>query len=100
MQQEEIVRREEIRKQEGHAQEQAALKGAVRILPPSPVTVRKESHSQNTDERGVTTEMHTFSSSTSFSTSMVVGQDGEVMGASREVRHFFRSQIYYGRLCY
>eukprot|EP00095_Tigriopus_kingsejongensis_P006996 maker-scaffold430_size173499-snap-gene-0.35 protein:Tk06996 transcript:maker-scaffold430_size173499-snap-gene-0.35-mRNA-1 annotation:"serine arginine repetitive matrix protein 2 isoform x4" len=40
LQQEEIVRKEESRRQEG--KELESLKGGVRILPPSPVTVRKE----------------------------------------------------------
>ena len=40
-QQEEIVRREEIRKKTGA---DMSMAGGVRILPPSPVTVRKDHH--------------------------------------------------------
>lgn len=71
MQQEQIVRKEEVRRQEG---KEESLKGGVRILPPSPVTVRKE---YATDEGGFLVEEETqiqSSSSQSYSFSASYGQ--------------------------
>eukprot|EP00094_Tigriopus_californicus_P012097 TCALIF_11690-PA protein Name:"Similar to Palld Palladin (Mus musculus)" AED:0.35 eAED:0.35 QI:5/0/0/0.28/1/0.85/7/0/1595 len=71
MQQEQIVRKEEVRRQEG---KEEGLKGGVRILPPSPVTVRKE---YVTDDGSFLMEEETqmqSSSSHSYSYSAAYGQ--------------------------